>query len=98
VAASVTEDRPGHQTLPSHTIRRTGGQKEKTMKLSARNQIKGKVASVHKGATTAHVQIDIGGGVVVTASITNEAVDELGISSGKDVIAVIKASDVMVGV
>ena len=46
------------------------------VKLSARNQIKGVIKSVTKGQTTAHVQIDIGG-VVVSASITNEAVDEL---------------------
>jgi molybdopterin-binding protein len=66
------------------------------MKLSARNQIKGRVVEVHKGQTTAHVRIDIGG-AVVTASITNEAVDDLGIAVGNDVVAIIKASDVMVG-
>ena len=66
------------------------------MKLSARNQIKGKVVEVRKGATTAHVRIDIGNGVVVTSSITNEAVDDLGVRVGDDAIAVIKASDVMV--
>ena len=66
------------------------------MKLSARNQIKGKVVAVHKGATTAHVRIDIGSGVVITSSITNEAVDDLGLRAGDEAIAVIKASDVMV--
>jgi molybdopterin-binding protein len=66
------------------------------MKLSARNQIKGKVAAVQKGQTTAHVRIDIGNGVIITASITNEAVDDLGLKAGDDAIAVIKASDVMV--
>jgi molybdopterin-binding protein len=65
------------------------------MKISARNVLKGTVKSVHKGATTAHVQIDIGG-TVVTASITNEAVDELGLKEGMHASAVIKASDVMV--
>jgi molybdopterin-binding protein len=67
------------------------------MKLSARNQIKGRVVEVRKGATTAHVRIDIGNGVVITSSITNEAVDELGLGVGDEAIAVIKASDVMVG-
>jgi len=67
------------------------------MKLSARNQLKGTVVSVTKGATTAHVTIDVGGGVI-TASITNAAVDELGLAEGKQAYAVIKASDVMVGV
>jgi molybdopterin-binding protein len=66
------------------------------MKLSARNQIKGKVIKVDKGATTAHVRIDIGNGVVITSSITNEAVDDLGLTAGDEAIAVIKASDVMV--
>jgi molybdopterin-binding protein len=65
-------------------------------KLSARNQLAGKVAEVRKGTTTSHVRIDIGNGVVVTASITNEAVDDLSIAEGDDVVAVIKASDVMV--
>jgi len=67
------------------------------MKLSARNQIKGKVVDVQKGQTTAHVRIDIGGGVIVTSSITNEAVADLGLKKGDDAWAVIKASDVMIG-
>ena len=54
------------------------------MKLSARNQIKGKVVEVRKGVTTAHVRIDIGNGTVITSSITNEAVDELGLSVADD--------------
>ncbi len=67
------------------------------MKLSARNQIKGKLVEVYKGQTTAHVRIDVGHGVVITSSITNESVDELGLKIGDAVIAVIKASDVMIG-
>jgi molybdopterin-binding protein len=67
------------------------------MKLSARNQIKGKIVEVHKGQTTAHVRIDISQGVVITSSITNEAVDELGLKIGDNVVAIIKASDVMIG-
>jgi molybdopterin-binding protein len=66
-------------------------------KLSARNQLRGKVVEVRKGQTTAHVRTDIGGGVVITSSITNEAVDDLALAKGDDVFAVIKASDVMVG-
>jgi molybdopterin-binding protein len=66
------------------------------MKLSARNQIKGKIVGVEKGQTTAHVRIDVGHGVVITSSITNEAVDELKLKIGDEAIAVIKASDVMV--
>jgi molybdopterin-binding protein len=67
------------------------------MKLSARNQLKGTIKEVRKGQTTAHVRIDIGGGVIVTSSITNEAVDELGLKAGDAAWAVIKASDVMIG-
>lgn len=66
------------------------------MKISARNRLKGKVVEVRKGATTAHVRIDIGNGVIVTSSITNEAVDELGLAVGIDAHAVVKASDVMI--
>lgn len=67
------------------------------MKISARNALKGRIVEVTKGATTSHVKIDIGG-TVVTASITNAAVDELGLAAGKDAYAVIKASDVMIGI
>jgi molybdopterin-binding protein len=66
------------------------------MKISARNVLKGKVVAVEKGQTTAHVRIDIGGGKVITASITNQAVDELRLEPGREAAAVIKASDVMV--
>jgi molybdopterin-binding protein len=66
------------------------------MKLSARNQIKGKVIAVQKGQTTGHVRIDIGNGVVITSSITNEAIDDLALAVGDEATAVIKASDVMV--
>jgi molybdopterin-binding protein len=67
------------------------------MKISARNQIKGKIVDVQKGQTTSHVRVDVGQGVVVTASITNEAVDDLALKAGDTVTAIIKASDVMIG-
>ena len=66
------------------------------MKISARNQIKGKIVGVQKGQTTGHVRIDIGNGVTITSSITNEAIDDLALRVGDDAVAVIKASDVMV--
>jgi molybdopterin-binding protein len=71
--------------------------KEMTMKLSARNQLKGRIVNVTRGATTSHVRIDIGG-AIVTSSITNEAVDELKLAAGQEAYAVIKASDVMVAI
>lgn len=66
------------------------------MKLSARNQIKGRITLVVKGQTTGHVHIDIGNGVTVHASITNEAIEDLQLAVGDEAFAVIKASDVMV--
>ena len=67
------------------------------MKISARNVLSGTVLEVRKGATTAHVVLDVGG-TKVTASITNEAVDELKLAKGQKASAIIKASDVMIGV
>jgi molybdopterin-binding protein len=66
-------------------------------KISARNVIPGTVKEVKKGATTAHVLIDVNG-AIVTASITNESVDDLGLKPGLAVKAVIKSSDVLVAV
>jgi len=71
--------------------------KEMPHEASARNQLKGKIVAVTKGQTTAHVRIDIGCSVIVTSSITNEAVDDLALKVGDDALAVIKASDVMIG-
>jgi len=69
----------------------------KLMKISARNVLEGKILEVQKGATTAHVTIDVNA-LKITASITNEAVDELGLKAGGTASAVIKASDVLVAV
>jgi molybdopterin-binding protein len=94
----------GHALCPTqNTERHAFGrgilveQGARDMKISARNVLKGKIVDVHKGATIANVKIDIGG-TVLTASITNESVDALGLSVGKDAYAVIKASEVMVGI
>lgn len=68
------------------------------MKLSARNVLKGKILEVKRGQTTAHVKLDVGGGIVITSSITMAAVDELKLKPGDAAYAVIKASDVIVGI
>ncbi|HZE53314.1 MAG TPA: TOBE domain-containing protein [Bradyrhizobium sp.] len=68
------------------------------MRISARNQIKGTVVDVKKGATTSHVRVDIGQGQIITSAITNEAVDELGIKAKGHVTVVVKASDAMIAV
>jgi molybdopterin-binding protein len=67
------------------------------MKISARNRLKGRIVDVNKGVTTAHVRIDVGR-TVVTASITDEAAEELGLKVGQEALAIIKASDVMVAI
>jgi molybdopterin-binding protein len=68
------------------------------MKLSARKVLKSKIVEVTKGQTTAHVRLDIGGGNVITGSITNESVDELKLKMGENAYAVIKATSAMVAV
>jgi molybdopterin-binding protein len=65
------------------------------LKLSARNQLSGTVQSINQGAAIANVVVDVGGQRLV-ASITVEAVQELGLSEGSQVTAIIKASDVIV--
>ncbi|MEZ5909611.1 MAG: TOBE domain-containing protein [Hyphomicrobiaceae bacterium] len=68
------------------------------MKLSARNALKGKVLEVKTGAVAAQVRIDIGGGNVITSTVTVDAVKDLGLAPGSDVVAIIKASEVILGV
>lgn len=68
------------------------------MKISARNQFKGKVLRITEGAVNGIVQIDIGGGNVMSATISMAAIRELGLEEGKDAYAIVKATSVMVGV
>lgn len=68
------------------------------MKLSARNQLKGKITGINEGAVNCIVTIDIGGGNSITSTISKTAVDELGLAVGKEAYAVIKATSVMVGI
>lgn len=67
------------------------------MKISARNQLKGTIVEIVKGATTAHIRLDIAG-TIVTSAITNAAVDELALAVGQQAYAVVKASDVMIAI
>jgi len=67
------------------------------MKLSARNQLKGVVSEVRKGAVTTIVKIEVRNPAVMSASITNEAADDLAIRVGDQAVAIIKASEVIVG-
>lgn len=68
------------------------------MKVSARNQLKGKIVELEKGVVNALVKIDIGGGNVISATISLDSVKELGLEKGKDAYAIVKATSVMVGV
>ena len=67
------------------------------MKISARNQFFGRVIEVHRGAVNGTVKVDIGAGNVFTASITNEAIDDLELSEGDVATVFIKATDVLIG-
>ena len=68
------------------------------MKISARNQLKGKITGINEGAVNSIVTIDIGGGNVITSTISKNAVEELNLKVGDEAYAIIKATSVMVGV
>lgn len=68
------------------------------MKLSARNQISGKVVEILEGAVNGIVVMDIGGGNKISATISMAAISELGLKVGSDAVAVIKSTSVMVGI
>ena len=68
------------------------------MKLSTRNVLKGKVVSIDRGQVTAIVSVDIGGGNTITSSVTMAALKDLGLKKGSDVAAIIKASEVILGI
>ncbi len=67
------------------------------MKISARNQISGTIVSITPGAVNGSIKVDIGGGNIVTASITEEAIAEPGVVQGDSVTVIVKASDVIIG-
>lgn len=68
------------------------------MKISARNQLKGTVVSITEGAVNGIVKIDIGGGNIISSTISMTSIQELGLAVGKEAYAIIKATSVMVGV
>ena len=67
------------------------------MKISARNQISGRVTAIHPGAVNGSVKVDIGNGIIVTANITEEAIADLDLAEGDQVTVLVKASDVLIG-
>lgn len=67
------------------------------MKLSARNALKGKIEAISKGAVVTTVKVDVGNGIHITSSITNDAADDLGLKIGDQVTTIIKSTDVIIG-
>jgi molybdopterin-binding protein len=67
------------------------------MKISARNQIPGTVTAIIPGAVNGSVKVDIGGGIIITSSITEEAIADLGLAPGDTVTVIVKATDVLIG-
>jgi molybdopterin-binding protein len=67
------------------------------MKISARNQIPGTIVAITPGAVNGTIKVDIGGGTIVTSSITNEAIDDLVLAVGDAVTVIVKSSDVLIG-
>ncbi len=68
------------------------------MKISARNVLKGKVKKIVPGAVNSEVTVELAGGIEITSIITKASVDSLNLSQGKEVYAVIKASNVMIAI
>lgn len=71
--------------------------RRRPVKISARNQLKGTTIEITKGATTAHVRLDVGG-AIVTSAIINAAVEEHKLAVGQQACAEVKASDVMIAI
>lgn len=67
------------------------------MKLSARNQMKGRVVSVQRGAVTTVVKVEVQAPAVISASITNEAADDLVLKAGDAALVIVKSSEVIIG-
>ena len=67
------------------------------MQLSARNQLNGKITNIEKGAVMANIQIEISEPNVITAVITKESAEKLGLAEGDDVTAIIKSTEVIIG-
>jgi molybdopterin-binding protein len=83
-----------HDSKPAY---RRDSKEEHFMRISARNQIPARITSINSGEAIANVELDAGG-IRLVASITVESVRQLGLAEGTDVIAVVKASDVMVAI
>jgi molybdopterin-binding protein len=68
------------------------------MKISARNKLKGTVSKVEEGLITAKVSLDLGNGNIISAIISKDAIEDLGLKPGNEAFAVIKSTEVIIGV
>lgn len=93
----LAEGREAYAIIKASSVMFAAGS-EPIAAISARNQLPGTVVEVNKGAVNGHVTVETSDGVRIKGSITNEAIDALGLAEGEPAIAIVKSTDVMVGV
>lgn len=93
----LTEGKTAYAVIKATNVMFASGT-ERITNISARNQLAGTITKVIKGAVNGHVSLEMADGNVVSGSITNEAIESLGLKVGDPALAVIKATDVMVGI
>ena len=93
----LTEGKTAYAVIKATNVMFATGT-ERIANISARNQLAGTIVKVTEGAVNGHVSLEMADGNVVSGSITNEAIESLGLKVGDPALAVIKATDVMVGI
>lgn len=93
----LTEGKAAYAIIKATNVMFASGT-ERIANISARNQLAGTIVKVTEGAVNGHVSLEMADGNVVSGSITNEAIESLGLKVGDPALAVIKATDVMVGI
>lgn len=93
----LTEGKTAYAVIKATNVMFASGT-ERIANISARNQLAGTIVKVTEGAVNGHVSLEMADGNVVSGSITNEAIESLGLKVGDPALAVIKATDVMVGI
>ena len=93
----LTEGKAAYAVIKATNVMVASGT-ERITNISARNQLAGTIVKVTEGAVNGHVSLEMADGNVVSGSITNEAIESLGLKVGDPALAVIKATDVMVGI
>ncbi|WP_282711044.1 TOBE domain-containing protein [Lancefieldella sp. Marseille-Q7238] len=94
---SLTEGKAAYAIIKATNVMFASGS-ERIANISARNQLPGTIIKVTEGAVNGHVSLETADGIVISGSITNEAIESLGLKVGDPALAVIKATDVMVGI